>query len=196
MQICSTASQLSESFDCDKAFQELTDRINAEPTLLNCCAEELLGQFRSGLSCIVILEERIVGHMTIRHVDENWYEIGSTWVHRDARGSGLYGKMFTAIEEDHPEKFLFGKSISPVARFAGRKYLVPVLRSCVPCAACGKCSGERMRASSPEECKRAWGEEQCNSLRGPEADACVFRVSKRTFSSALGLSKVILPEDS
>lgn len=81
----------------------LSTRFCREKHLLYKTPFEFWRQFKRGLSVVAFSGWRIVGHITLWHLLDDWYESGSIWVHPDFRHQGLGAELkqrLTALGHD------------------------------------------------------------------------------------------------
>jgi len=157
-------------------FERLSRALLSEKHLLPQSPEDLIAQFKAGLSILGIQDSHIVAHATLWELCTGWYEMGTVFVARDLRGAGIGETLYKATFAAHTEKNIILTTTNPAALRVGVKIgVVPVYRRDLPMsvwhASC-VCQPEKT-GGSREDCAMAYGEQSCSS-------PCIFRVSAET----------------
>lgn len=171
-------------------FQEIADAFTRELHLLPVSAYELERSFGEGLAVVGVWGERPVAFTRLvhllgpDHLEGEWLELGSTWVHPDARGQDINSRIYEMFLPEHTGRNILATTTNKISRHIGDKVgLVTVPRKLLPEAvwrASCVCSPEKTRTRDNAHCLLAWGEaQQCG---GP----CWFRVTRET-AERLGL---------
>ena len=89
-----------------KLFDQMVREMKGEKHLLPHSGEILHQQWLHNLSVIKTLDERIVAHVTLWPLYEDWFEFGTIWVPNDYRGQGLSKALFVEILQKRPRIML------------------------------------------------------------------------------------------
>ena len=177
-------AELSKSAKISDIFQQISKAFKGEPHLLQVSAEELEESFNQGLSILVMSEGRAVGHARLLKLTEKnspsgeWYELGSTWVHKNYRNQQLNAQMYEHFLPRHEGKNILATTTNTASLAVGRKLgFVLIPRKYLPenvwRSSC-TCSAKKTGSSDNLDCLLAYGEQQ--QCEGP----CWFRITKFT----------------
>ncbi|NQT49378.1 GNAT family N-acetyltransferase [Candidatus Kuenenbacteria bacterium] len=139
------------------AFVELSERFKHEEHLLNAKPEELMKQFLNGLSVVAFGGWQIIGHLTLWHLHDDWYESGSMWIHPDSRNRGLATQLKNELINMSPHVNVLSTTTNSIAvkmnqalRISEQSFQDLALE--IHRATC-VCSAEKMQADNFENCQ-------------------------------------------
>ena len=182
---------MSEAHNWKKLFFDLAEKMNIEKHLLPQKPEDLLEQFKNGLSAIAFCDNEIVGHTTIWNIAPGWYEIGSTYTDPKHRRKYINENLYKKLLEKHADKNILETTTNEYSIKAGKRLgFVIVKRNSLPQetfrGAC-ICSFKKTASSNPIACcKLAWDGDTWEKF----ADwliPCHIRVTKETYERNKGL---------
>jgi ribosomal protein S18 acetylase RimI-like enzyme len=97
------------------AFCVLSWQFRQEKHLLWKSPLELLKQFMAGVSVIAFDRWKIVGHITLWHLHNGWYEAGSLWVDPECRDGGIGFNLLKNIRSHGSQYKILLTTTNPVA---------------------------------------------------------------------------------
>ncbi len=138
-------------------FMELSERFKQEEHLLGKEPEELMRQFLNGLSVVAFSGFQIVGHLTLWHLEGDWYESGSIWVHPRARREGLATMLKKELVRRSPHFNVLSTTTNSVVMRMNGSLGIPELDFWelpleIHSATC-ICSAEKMQADCFHDCR-------------------------------------------
>jgi len=137
-------------------FCEVSWHFHHEKHLLCKTPVELLRQFLAGRSVIACDGPKIIGHVTIWPLLDDWGEGGSIWVRPEYRGHGLAHELMRRIVEGHTDKHVLytttNEIVKKICRDVGlRETGFTTLPEKVYRATC-VCSEQKMKAAYYRDC--------------------------------------------
>lgn len=166
-------------------FRQIEGAIRSEKHLLPVGAEHLQASYEEGHAVVVLDGESAVAYTRIVRLtdgDDGWWELGTTWVHREYRDKGINKRMYAMLLPWHDCKNILATTTNPTSLEVGVCFgFVRIPRRLLPekvwkysCCCPPKKTGALQTDNS--DCRLAHGEPQSESSE----IRCWMRVTKPT----------------
>ena len=167
-----------------KMFEQLSQKIRKEVHLLPQNPENLILQTKQGLSVLALLNEEIMGHATLWHIADGWYELGTTFVDPNHRGHHINFFMYEQLLEQHKEKNILATTTNQKSIHIGERLgFSTVRRNSLPAETFKGtciCKPDKTGSNTPlTSCGLAWNEDEWNPFSKWKLP-CHVRVTKET----------------
>ncbi|MBV9159169.1 MAG: hypothetical protein JO019_01065 [Candidatus Kaiserbacteria bacterium] len=180
MQFCTKPDEVGP-----KAIAAIVTAFTDEPHLLPITPADIEQSLAEGLALVVIDDGEAVGFTRLIPLGNDFYELGSTWVHRKKRGKKLNHQMYGFFLPRHRDKNILATTTNPVSLQVGEDVgMALVNRKDLPASVwrstCSFCPAKKILAHDAADCRLAWNEPQATG--GP----CWVRVTAET-AARLGI---------
>lgn len=166
-------------------FEQIEGAITNEKHLLPVEARYLKFSYEEGCAVVVLDGEKPVAYTRLASLlagDDGWWELGTTWVHREYRDRGINKRMYSMLLPWHECKNILATTTNPTSLEVGACFgFVRIPRRLLPekiwkysCCCPATKTGASLRDNS--DCRLAHGESQSE---GSEVQ-CWMRVTKPT----------------
>lgn len=92
----------------------MSKQMKTEEHLLPQGPMELLKQMLLGRSLVIFYDGQIIGHASMWPLLDNWYELGTVWVHPDYRHHGIGKIVFSEIVKAHKTRQFMLTTTNPI----------------------------------------------------------------------------------
>lgn len=116
-----------------KNIAAVAEAFKVEDHLLPIKTQAICESLERGLAILALAGEDAVGFSRLIPLVDNWYELGSTWVHKDWRGRNLNKQMYQEFLPGHVDKNILATTTNPVSVAVGESLgFVHIARKSLP----------------------------------------------------------------